>query len=130
MRILLDTHVWLWLIAEPERLSRAARARLKKGTTVLHLSAASSWEMSIKHALGRLDLGGNPEHAIPELMARSDVVALDITHQHTLRAGALPLHHGDPFDRLLIAQAQIEGLPIMTADAVFARYDVDVMEAN
>ncbi len=130
MRILLDTHVWLWLIAEPDRLSHAARALLEKGTTVPHLSAASSWEMSIKHALGRLELGGNPEHVIPEFMAMSHVVALNITHQHTLRAGALPLHHRDPFDRLLIAQARIEGLPIMTADPAFAPYDVDLIAAS
>ncbi|MEX1184403.1 MAG: type II toxin-antitoxin system VapC family toxin [Gemmatimonadota bacterium] len=69
-------------------------------------------------------------HAWLWLMARSDVVALDITHQHTLRAGKLPPHHRDPFDRLLIAQAQIEGLPIMTADPAFARYDVDLIAAS
>lgn len=127
MKILLDTHAWLWLVAAPERLSAAARTRLGSGTTVLYLSAASSWEMSIKQALGRLDLGGDPEHVIPELMLRSDVVALDVTHQHTLRAGALPLHHPDPFDRLLVAQSQIEGVPVMTADAAFAQYEVETV---
>lgn len=127
MKILLDTHAWLWMIAAPHRLSAAARERLVSGTTVLYLSAASSWEMSIKQALGRLDLGGDPEHVIPEMMLRSDVVALDITHQHTLRAGALPPHHRDPFDRLLIAQARVEGLPVMTADPAFAQYEVDIV---
>jgi PIN domain nuclease of toxin-antitoxin system len=127
MKILLDTHAWLWLLAAPERLSAEAQARVLAGTTVLYLSAASSWEIAIKQALGRLDVGGDPEHVIPELMQRSDVVALDVTHQHTLRAGALPLHHRDPFDRLLIAQAEIEKLPIMTADPVFAEYEVDVV---
>jgi PIN domain nuclease of toxin-antitoxin system len=127
MKILLDTHAWLWMVAAPHRLSATARERLGAGTTVLYLSAASSWEMSIKQALGRLDLGGDPEHVIPDMMLRSDVVALDITHQHTLRAGALPLHHRDPVDRLLIAQAQIEKLPVMTADGVFAEYEVDVV---
>jgi PIN domain nuclease of toxin-antitoxin system len=127
MKILLDTHAWLWMIAAPVRLSPAARDTLAAGSTVLYLSAASSWEMSIKQALGRLDLGGDPQHAIPEMMLRSNVVALDITHQHTLRAGALPPHHRDPFDRLLVAQAQIEGLPIMTADAAFRQYNVGIV---
>jgi PIN domain nuclease of toxin-antitoxin system len=127
MKILLDTQVWLWMVAAPDRLTPAARERLGSGTTVLYLSAASSWEMSIKQGLGRLDLGGAPEQVIPELMMRSNVVPLDITHQHTLRAGSLPPHHSDPFDRLLIAQAQIERLPVMTADALFAEYQVDVI---
>jgi PIN domain nuclease of toxin-antitoxin system len=127
MKILLDTHAWLWMIAAPERLAPAARETLAAGSTVLYLSAASGWEISIKQALGRLNLGGDPEHAIPELMLRSDVVALDITHRHTLRAGSLPPHHRDPFDRLLIAQAQIEGLPVMTAGAAFRQYDVEVV---
>lgn len=129
MKILLDTHAWLWMIAAPHRLSAAARERLVSGTTVLYLSAASSWEMSIKQALGRLDLGGDPEHVIPEMMLRSDVVALDITHQHTLRAGALPPHHRDPFDRLLIAQAQLEGLTVLTRNPIFEEYGVQVLAA-
>jgi PIN domain nuclease of toxin-antitoxin system len=127
MKILLDTHAWLWMVAAPERLSPAARERLRAGTTVLYLSAVSSWEMSIKQGLGRLDLGGVPEHVIPGMMLRSNVVPLHITHQHTLRAGWLPPHHRDPFDRLLIAQAQIEGLPVMTADEAFTQYQVDVV---
>jgi PIN domain nuclease of toxin-antitoxin system len=127
MRLLLDTHVWLWLVAAPERLSRDARDRLELSDTRLFLSAASGWEMSIKQQLGRLELGGPAERVIPELMLRSDVTPLPITHLHGLRAGALPPHHRDPFDRMLIAQAQLEGLPIMTADAAFAAYDVERM---
>jgi PIN domain nuclease of toxin-antitoxin system len=128
MKILLDTHAWLWMIAAPKRLTPAARDTLAAGSTVLYLSAASGWEMSIKQALGRLDLGGDPEHAIPEMMRRSNVVALDVTYQHTLRAGALPSHHRDPFDRLLIAQAQIERLQVMTSDAAFRHYDVGIVD--
>jgi PIN domain nuclease of toxin-antitoxin system len=127
MRLLLDTHVWLWLVAAPERLSRDARDRLELSDTQLYLSAASGWEMSIKQQFGRLELGGPAERVIPELMLRSDVTPLPITHLHGLRAGALPPHHRDPFDRMLIAQAQLEGLPIMTADAAFAAYDVERM---
>jgi PIN domain nuclease of toxin-antitoxin system len=125
MRLLLDTHVWLWLVAAPERLSEEARSLLASTETRLLLSAASSWEMAIKQQLGRLDLGGPAELVVPELMLRSDVAALSMTHQHSLRAGALPGHHRDPFDRMLIAQAQLEALPIMTADAVFSSYDVE-----
>ncbi|MGH7448038.1 MAG: type II toxin-antitoxin system VapC family toxin [Longimicrobiales bacterium] len=125
MHLLLDTHAWLWLVAAPERLSVDARALLESSDTRLYLSAASAWEMSIKQELGRLELGGSAEIVVPELMLRSDVAAMSITHQHALRAGALPPHHRDPFDRLLISQAQLEDLPIMTADAVFARYDIE-----
>lgn len=125
MRILVDTHVWLWLVAAPQRLSSDARGMLGSGETRVYLSAASAWEMSIKQELGRLDLGGSAEIVIPELMLRSDVAGLGITHSHALRAGALPRHHRDPFDRLLIAQSQIEGLPLMTSDAAFALYDVE-----
>jgi PIN domain nuclease of toxin-antitoxin system len=125
MRLLLDTHAWLWLVAAPERLSGEARDRLESSDTRLYLSAASGWEMSIKQQLGRLELGGPAELVIPELMLRSDVTPLPITHQHGLRAGALPAHHRDPFDRMMIAQAQLEGLPIMTADAAFAAYEVE-----
>jgi PIN domain nuclease of toxin-antitoxin system len=125
MRLLLDTHVWLWLVAAPERLSGEARSLLESSTTQLYLSAASGWELSIKQALGRLELGGSAEIVVAELMLRSDVGPLSITHQHALRAGGLPPHHRDPFDRLLIAQAQLEALPIMTADVAFALYDVE-----
>jgi PIN domain nuclease of toxin-antitoxin system len=117
--------VWLWLVAGPERLSPDARARLESSETRLYLSAASGWEMAIKQKLGRLELGGPAELVIPELMLRSDVTPLPITHQHGLRAGALPSHHRDPFDRMLIAQAQLEELPLMTADAAFAAYEVE-----
>lgn len=125
MRLLLDTHAWLWLVAAPERLSGEARSLLESSATQLFLSAASGWELSIEQALGRLELGGSAEVVIPELMLRSDVGPLNITQQHALRAGGLPPHHRDPFDRLLIAQAQLEGLPIMTADVVFEQYDVE-----
>lgn len=92
MRILLDTHAWLWMVAAPGRLGLEARVLVESTGTRLYLSAASSWEISIKQALGRLDMGGDPQHVIPELMLRSTVAALDVTHQHALRAGTLPAH--------------------------------------
>ncbi len=93
------------------------------------LSAASAWEIGIKHQLGRLELPGAPETVLPDLMLRSGVEALTINHAHALRAAALPAHHRDPFDRLLVAQAQMEGLPILTADAQIPVYEVQVIPA-
>jgi PIN domain nuclease of toxin-antitoxin system len=129
MQLLLDTQVWLWLVAAPERLSAEARTILASLETRLYLSAASSWEVSIKQKLRRLDLGGPAALVVPQLMLRSDVTPLSISHHHALRAGSLPPHHRDPFDRMLIAQAQLEGVPIMTSDAAFAAYDVERVPA-
>lgn len=129
MRILLDTHVWLWMIESPDRLNKRALKILRKQDNELLLSAVSAWEISIKHSLGRIDLGGAPAAVIPRLMRESDVLPLSIAHAHGIAAGLLPRHHADPFDRMLVAQAQLEGLPLLTADEVFALYDVEVLPA-
>lgn len=129
MRILIDTQVWLWMLATPERLSARARGLLVSSDTELLLSAASAWEIAIKHGLGKLALPAAPAVAVPELMAQSGVTALPITHAHALATAALPPLHRDPFDRLLIAQAQLERLPIMTADPAIGRYEVEVLAA-
>jgi PIN domain nuclease of toxin-antitoxin system len=92
----------------------------------LVLSAASSWEIAIKHAIGRLKLPIPPEEYVPSRMERSGVVALPIEHSHALHVASLPLHHRDPFDRLLIAQAQLEKLPILTADRQLEPYEVEI----
>jgi len=118
------------MLMAPGRFSSEALHIVEDRSNNLVLSAASAWEISIKHGLGRLHLPGAPESAIPDLMLRSGVEALPINHGHALRAGALPAHHRDPFDRLLIAQGQIEELPILTSDPMFARYDVMVMGAG
>ncbi len=129
MRILLDTHAWLWMLMAPERFSRRSLRIVEKTKNDLVLSAASAWEIGIKHQLGRLELPGSPESVIPDLMLRSGVEGIPISHAHALRAGVLPQHHRDPFDRLLVAQAQIEGLPLLTSDAFLKRYDVEVIDA-
>ncbi len=129
VRILLDTHAWLWMISTPERFSKQALRMVEKTSVELVLSAASAWEISIKHGLGRIELPGDAEAVIPDLMLRSGVEALPITHTHALRAGALPAHHKDPFDRILVAQAQLEGIPILTADQEIPSYDVEVIPA-
>jgi PIN domain nuclease of toxin-antitoxin system len=127
--VLLDTHVWLWMLAAPARLGDAARALVEDVGTTLLLSAASSWEIAIKYALGRLALPEPPERYVPERMRRSGVDALAIDHSHALRVSVLEQHHRDPFDRLLVAQCQVERVRLLTADPVFARYDVEIVSA-
>jgi PIN domain nuclease of toxin-antitoxin system len=115
------------MVAEPERLSDDARALAQDPNQELLLSVASTWEIAIKHGIGKLGLPGRPEDLIPQWMTRSAVQPLPVHHHHALRVGRLPPHHRDPFDRLLIAQAQIEGTPILTSDRVFQAYDVEVI---
>ena len=129
MRILLDTQCWLWMAAAPDRLSARARALVDTTDHELLVSAASAWEIAIKHALGKLTLPEPPERYVPSRSEALRTVPLAIEHAHALRVASLPPHHRDPFDRLLVAQAQIEDVPILTADPVFARYDVPVIEA-
>jgi PIN domain nuclease of toxin-antitoxin system len=127
MKVLVDTQCWLWMNAAPERLSARMRERIERGDTELFLSAASAWEIAIKVALGKLALPDAPSKYVPSRMRVTRTSSLAITEQHAFRAGELPSHHRDPFDRLIIAQAQIERLPILTADPQFESYDVDVM---
>jgi len=117
------------MLMAPERFSRRSLRIVEETKNDLVLSAASAWEIGIKHQLGRLELHGSPESFIPDLMLRSGVEGIPISHAHALRAGVLPQHHRDPFDRLLVAQAQIEGLPLLTSDAFLKRYDVEVIDA-
>jgi PIN domain nuclease of toxin-antitoxin system len=129
LRILLDTHAWLWMESAPERLRPAVQAQVADPVNQLFVSSASVWEIAIKYATGKLRLDQPPSEYVPSRMLRTLAEALPISHAHALRAGALPPHHKDPFDRLLIAQAQIERLPILTADPAFAAYDVEVIAA-
>jgi PIN domain nuclease of toxin-antitoxin system len=129
MRLLLDTQVWLWMVVAPDRLSPAARRFVSSEENELVLSAASSWEIAIKHAIGKLKLPGEPADLVPEWMARTGVTPLPVLHRHALHVASLPPHHRDPFDRLLVAQAQLEHLAVLTADRHFASYDVSVKGA-
>lgn len=124
MRILLDTQCWLWMSLSPERFSSRARALVEARENILYLSAASAWEIAIKHALGKLRLPAPPIEYVPARLAVLGVQALAIEHQHALQVATLPAHHRDPFDRLLVAQAQLGDLPILTADPLIAAYDV------
>jgi PIN domain nuclease of toxin-antitoxin system len=129
VNVLIDTHVWIWSLASPERLSPECRTLLASSRNVVYLSAASAWELAIKAALGKIELPEPVETYVPTRMARQGITPLPVTHTHALRISTLPPHHRDPFDRLLIAQALVERLPILTADAVFDPYDVEVIRA-
>jgi PIN domain nuclease of toxin-antitoxin system len=129
MRLLLDTQVWLWMVVAPDRLSAAARRLVSSEENELVLSAASAWEIAIKHALGKLTLPGDPAALVPEWMARTGVTPLPVLHRHALRVASLPPHHHDPFDRLLVAQAQTEQLTVLTADRQLERYEANVQRA-
>jgi PIN domain nuclease of toxin-antitoxin system len=128
-RFLLDTHVWLWLQTEPERVRREVLERLRDPAHVLLLSAASSWEIALKHRLGKLPLPDPPDRYVPDRMRRSGTTGLAVEHAHALAVAALPGHHRDPFDRLLIAQARHLGVPLVSADPMLARYDVEIIVA-
>ncbi len=117
--LLLDTHVVLWWRGDDRRLTRRARSAIASADAVF-VSAASAWEIGIKLALGKVRL---PE-AFSAGVDASGFARLPMTFEHAAAAAALPPHHRDPFDRMLIAQAQLEGLEVVSADAVFGRYDV------
>lgn len=129
MRLLVDTHCWLWMVGAPDRLSERGRELLADSGNDLLLSAATAWEIAIKHSIGRLDLPGEPAEVVTDWIVRSGVTPLPVLHTHALRVASLPAHHADPFDRLLVAQAQLEGVPILTADASFDGYDIEVIPA-
>lgn len=127
MGYLLDTRCWLWLQTEPERLPDHLLNTLADRAVDLFLSAASAWEIGIKHATGRLTLPDAPAVYVPEGMRRTGTRELPVAHAHALAASALPPHHRDPFDRLLVAQSRLEGLPLVTADRAIRRYEVDTI---
>jgi PIN domain nuclease of toxin-antitoxin system len=127
---LLDTHVWLWMLGDPGRIRSDLEAELRDGKTRLLLSAASSWEIAIKWAVGRLSLPEPPATYVPSRMQRTNVEPLAVTHSHALQVATLARNHRDPFDRLLVAQAQIEGVPLVTVDRAFDAYDVETVRAD
>ena len=127
MRVLLDTHAVLWWNVDDARLSDAARELIRDGRNEIVVSAASVWEMAIKAAKGRLDLPTTIDRYIDDRLRRNRWSPLPIDTRHVIRAATLPEHHRDPFDRALIAQAQVEGLPIVTMDAAITRYDVETI---
>ena len=126
MRLLLDTHVWLWMIAERERFDAETAEMLENAANELLLSAASSWEIAIKYSLGKLTLPAPPAKYVPRQIAKTGVTPLLVEHSHALRVAGLPSHHRDPFDRLLVAQAELEGVTLLTADRKFEPYGIPI----
>ncbi|HEX5041133.1 MAG TPA: type II toxin-antitoxin system VapC family toxin [Candidatus Limnocylindria bacterium] len=128
MRLLLDTHVWLWMITGNSRIGDEHKSVLEEPANDLYLSAAAVWELAIKASAGKLKYTGNPSVQIPLHIQRSGVYPLDVTAEHALAAAALPMHHRDPFDRMLVAQAAIEEMTLATGDARLAAYGVPLLE--
>jgi PIN domain nuclease of toxin-antitoxin system len=125
MNILLDTHVLLWWLADDACLGKKARGAIENVNNLTFVSAASIWEIMIKKALGKLDLPAS----FREVLAAESFQALDITWEHAFQVEFMPLLHRDPFDRMLIAQCQVEGLTLVTNDPAIRKYDVPILEA-
>jgi PIN domain nuclease of toxin-antitoxin system len=123
VKMLADTHVLLWWWKTPEQLSSAAMKAMQSDSNQIVVSAAVAWEIAIKTKTGRIHFEAVLEHW-QELLAEDHFVELPIISEHGIRAGQLSLHHRDPFDRILAAQAQAQNLPILSADKIFDSYGV------
>jgi len=124
VKLLVDTNILLWWFLRSDRLRDKVRANLAHAANDVFASAVSTWEIAVKSAIGRLSLPGEPGQYLPDRFRRAQIQELPITAAHTYGVFSLPHHHADPFDRLLIAQAQLEGMTIVTADRTFKKYDV------
>ncbi len=127
MRVLLDTHAFLWWISDDRRLSDRAKEIIGDGSNELYFSAASGWEISIKAGLGRLEVLEDLEPFIADQLSRNAIQALPIYLRHALHTRTLPDHHRDPFDRILVSQAVLEELPLLSADPLVSSYPVEVV---
>lgn len=125
MNLLLDTHAFLWAISDVPKLSETARIALQDGNNLVFVSAATAWEIAIKKAIGKLRV---PTGSYLDELKVHRFTPLDITTEHALAVEQLPLYHNDPFDRLLIAQAQIEKLILVTGDFRIRQYAVQTIE--
>lgn len=125
MTLLLDTHVLLWWLQDPGMLTRQAREAIRDGKNTVYIRAAVAWEISIKKAIGELDAPDD----LPGASAASGFLPLPVTIAHALAVQALPHHHRDPFDRVLIAQALHEGFRLVTRDPAIAKYSVPQIPA-
>jgi len=127
MKFLLDTHVFLWMAAEPEKISEKARVCIMNADNTLYLSIVSLWEMQIKTQLGKLALDVPLDELWRRQQIEADILLLPTREEHVWELGNLPQLHRDPFDRLLIAQAQYENLSLISADDIIARYETGVV---
>jgi len=127
VRLLLDSHILLWWLADDPSLPASARSAIRDPNSEVFVSAATAWELGIKHALGRLDF---PVDKMGAILDEAGFAPLAIRVEHGIAAASLPTHHHDPFDRMLIAQAQYDGLTIVTADSMIRRYAVAVLGSS
>lgn len=127
MRLLLDTHAFLWAVMGSDRLSGRARDLIDDAGTECCLSAASAYEIAVKAAKGHLVLPEDPDTYIRTRVATMRLQPLPVTLEHAAAAAMLPLIHADPWDRLLVAQARLEAVPILTADRLIQRYEVETI---
>jgi PIN domain nuclease of toxin-antitoxin system len=126
MRVLLDTHTLLWWLFDDPRLSVPARKAIATSDNEAIVSSASAWEITTKYRLGKLPKAGDVPTRLPTYLRKARVSVLSISLEHAIAAGALPGPHRDPFDRMLIAQARLEKLPVITTDPVFKEYGVRI----
>jgi PIN domain nuclease of toxin-antitoxin system len=124
--LLLDTHAFLWWLADDSALGPTARDAIADGDNIVFVSAATAWEIAVKRASGKLDAPGD----IADWVRRNSFTALAIEIEHAALSAELPDHHRDPFDRLLVAQASIEKLTLVTADSDIVKYDVETLDAS
>jgi PIN domain nuclease of toxin-antitoxin system len=124
MKVLIDTQCWLWMNASPERLSHRTRSLLMEPSTERMLSVASVWEIGIKYQLGKLPLPAEPADYVPARLALTKTAPLSISVTHALRAGSLPAIHRDPFDRMIVAQALVEGVSVLSSDGQLDAYGI------
>lgn len=127
MKALIDTHVFLWWITDDSRISNRAIEFMTEGSNDLFFSSASCWEIAIKSDLGRIELPDKPESFITSQLNVNGIEPLPIYLRHALNIVNLPGIHKDPFDRMLISQAQLEELPIISSDKIIKKYDIEVI---
>ena len=127
MRLLLDTHAFLWWVMDAKQMSDGARNAIGNPDNQVLLSPVCGWEIAIKTTLGRLDLPSPATDSMPEQLHRNGFGVLPVSMHHALEVSSLPTHHQDPFDRLLIAQSRSEGIPVISGDAAFRSYDVEIV---
>jgi len=130
LRLLVDTHCWLWYLLAPDRLNDEAQAALRNRDHEIYFSAASVWEIVVKFSLGKLNLPQPPADYVPARLAALGHQSLPILQRHVLQIEQLPVHHRDPFDRVLVAQAQVEELRLLSADETLTHYDVPLLWAR
>ena len=127
MRLLLDTHAFLWWLFDDPKLSAPARAAIADPENIVQVSAASAWEIATKHRRGKLPEAGDVPRRLPDYISKARFTPLPVTVEHAMAAGALPGPHADPFDRMLIAQAIAENIPIVTIERLFKDYGAQVI---